>query len=357
MKKIIAVVILTAFLILLQTSNTNTEVKHKDVKEEINSIKQNFYLPTNAVVPKTKSITISFLGDCILGSYNGETSPSSISYYTKTKPATYFFEKCMPYIGTDDFTVANSENVFTDSNLQGQDKGYTPAYWFRNKSKYAGIYKANSIDTVVLENNHLYDYGLQGYKDTVSAFDKADTRWGDVNHPVILEKDGVKIAILNVMFGEWGSLTKTINQLNELKDKVNAKVVFFHSGEEFIHYPEQWKINHCHTLVDNGADLVIGAHPHVIQPFEVYKSKHILYSLGSLCFGSSPFPENRTLIYQERFTFDENNNLINQQEFIIPYYVHSGKRNNYQPCPINDEKARMNVLDFMYQRTKKLLTD
>ena len=357
MKKVMAVFILTAFLLFLPTGYENTNVKHKDITAEIDSVKQNFYLPASVVIPRTKSITISFLGDCILGTHNGETSKNSISYYTQTKPATYFFEKCMPYIGTDDFTVANSENVFTDSALNGVDKGYTPAYWFRNKSKYAGIYKENSIDTVVLENNHLYDYGLQGYKDTIAAFERADTRWADVNNPVILEKDGIKIAILNVMFGEWGSLTKTINQLNELKGKVDAKVVFFHSGEEFIHYPEQWKINRCHTLIDSGADLVVGAHPHVIQPFEVYKGKHIVYSLGSFCFGSSPFPENRTLIYQERFTFDENNNLINQQEFIIPYYVYSGSRNNYQPCPITDEKLRMNVLDFMYQRTDKLMTN
>lgn len=300
----------------------------------------------------TKNITISFLGDCILATYCGMKNQGSFNYMAEKVPSSYFFEKAMPIIGSDNFTIANCENVFTDSPLTEIKKDYSPAFWFKNNTKYAKILSDNSIDAVTIANNHLNDYGKQGYDDTIKALEDANVKWTDGN-PVILEKNGIRIAVIGITF--WGGLDNTINQLKALENKVDASIVFFHAGEEKVHIPEQEKVNTCYKLIDNGADLVIGAHPHVLQPFEEYKGKHIVYSLGNFCYGGNNYPENRTIIFQETFTFNDNSTLISQKENIIPFYVYTGKINNYQPTPIEDEKIKDNVLNFMYRKTDTLI--
>ena len=105
-------------------------------------------------------------------------------------------------------------------------------------------------------------------------------------------------------------------------------------------------------LIDNGADLVLGNHPHVLQPREVYKGKEIIYSLGNFCFGGSRGPENRTIIYQLILRV-ENGELVSAASELIPCYVHTGGRvNNYCPAPIEDEAQARRVLDFMDGKAK-----
>ena len=102
----------------------------------------------------------------------------------------------------------------------------------------------------------------------------------------------------------------------------------------------------------NGADLVLGNHPHVLQPREVYKGKEIVYSLGNFCFGGSRGPENRTIIYQLILRV-ENGELVSAASELIPCYVHTGGRvNNYCPAPIEDEAQARRVLDFMDGKAK-----
>lgn len=124
--------------------------------------------------------------------------------------------------------------------------------------------------------------------------------------------------------------------------------MFFHGGKERIHTPEEWKINATRKLIDNGADLVIGSHPHVLQPREIYKGKEIIYSLGNFCYGGNRNPENRTIIYQMNLTIDTKTYELKKEESnIIPCYVYTTKTNNYQPAPIEDETIKNKVLNFM----------
>ena len=96
-----------------------------------------------------------------------------------------------------------------------------------------------------------------------------------------------------------------------------------------------------------GADLVLGNHPHVLQPRELYKDKEILYSLGNFCFGGNRKPENRTIIYQLILSIQDGV-LAGTASEIIPCYVHTGGTvNNYCPAPITDEAQAQRVLDFL----------
>ena len=120
--------------------------------------------------------------------------------------------------------------------------------------------------------------------------------------------------------------------------------------------PEEWKINACHNIADNGADLILGDHPHVLQPMEEYNGVSIVYSLGNFCFGGNMHPENRTIIFNQTLsiTKDKNNNTFNINGITIditPCYVYTGEINNWQPAIIDDEEAAAKVLDFMNQIT------
>ena len=129
-------------------------------------------------------------------------------------------------------------------------------------------------------------------------------------------------------------------------------MVFCHGGAEGTHTPEAWRVRASRRLVDGGADLILGNHPHVLQPREVYQGKEIVYSLGNFCFGGSRGPENRTVIYQLILQV-ENGELASVSSELIPCYVHTGGRgNNYCPAPIEDEAQRQRVLDFMDGKVK-----
>ena len=100
-------------------------------------------------------------------------------------------------------------------------------------------------------------------------------------------------------------------------------------------------------FVDNGADLVIGGHPHVLQPREIYNDVEIVYSLGNFCYGGNRYPENRTIIYQANLDINKTKGTIEFTSNIIPCYVYTGDRNYYQPDIIEDQKEKEKVLNFM----------
>lgn len=295
-----------------------------------------------------KKITISFLGDCMMASYCGQTQKGNMNWCIKSYDTSYFFEKAYPFISKDSFTIANCESVLSDRALSKTPKNSSPAYWYVGPTKVAKIFKNSSIDAVSLSNNHAKDYGNQGYLDTKGCLEKAKVKWGDPENPIVLEKDGVKIGI--ICHGFWSSYHQAdiVADIKKVSKYTDIQIVFFHGGTERIHKPEKWKVNGCHAFVDAGADLVVGGHPHVLQPYEEYKGVSIVYSLGNFCYGGSKGPENRTIIYQQSFTVDKNKKIISSTEKIIPFYVFSGSSNNWQPCPVKDKDDYKRIIDFMY---------
>lgn len=296
----------------------------------------------------TFTIDMSFVGDCMLATYKGEVYDGSFSWYAKNQDPSYFLSKVYDIFSTDDFTIVNLENVLTDSKLKEVTKDHSPAYWFRGPTKNTEILKAGSVEIVSLANNHFSDYGEQGRQDTRAALDNAGIPWGWNDKTVYFEKDGFRIALIcHGLWAEWqaGDIVPRIKAASEQSD---YQIVFFHGGTERLHAPEDWKVRAAHKLVDAGADLVIGNHPHVLQPTEVYNGVNIVYSLGNFCYGGSKNPENRTIIYKMLLTIDKSNGtLINEEVILIPCYVYTGNTNNWQPCPIEDANDSQLVLDFM----------
>ncbi|MGN1412093.1 MAG: CapA family protein [Oscillospiraceae bacterium] len=360
MKRLLLIFIVSVLTFSACSSSDNQSVSNENVETTIDTITtiEDTTVPIQTTViteyqnPRV-TIDLTFLGDCTLGTQHGDdTDQARFNYYALNNDKSYFFQGTLPYISTDDFTIANCETVFTDDELQERDKGYTPAFWFRSRTENAFIFSENSIEAVSLANNHTNDFGEQGQIDTQNAIDSTNyTQWGNDEKDVILEKDGVKIGLVCCSLWDSNYADDIISRIENLNTSTDIQVVFFHGGEEAIHIAESWKVEACHRIVDSGADLIVGGHPHVLQPLEEYNGVHIIYSIGNFVFGGNLNPENATIIYQESITYNKDTKQIEKsEENIIPFRVYGGTgTNNYQPVPVNpDDYLYSQILGFIY---------
>ncbi len=297
-------------------------------------------------------IKLSFVGDCMLACLKDNTTQGSFNEYSENNPPQYFLSKVKHIFENDDFTTVNLENVLTDKKLSEIEKDITHSFWFKSKTSNIEILTCSSVEGVSLANNHTKDYGEEGYKDTIKTVENANLKYGTTNDKILYyEKEGFKIGVIcTTLWSERGTV-KIIQKIKEAEENSHYQIVFYHGGTENLPSPESWKQNESRKLIDNGADLVIGNHPHVLQPREIYKGKEIIYSLGNFCYGGHRSPKNRTIIYQMELKVDKKDMTVKEEKSdIIPCYVYTGKVNNYQPAPITDEKEIKNVLDFMNGR-------
>ena len=296
--------------------------------------------------PPSFMIDLSFIGDCLLATDHNTAYAGMFSEYAKEKPASYFLEKVGSILQYDDFTIANMENVLTDRALKPVYKDHSPAFWFKGPSSNAHILKAGGVDIVSLSNNHIGDYGEEGKKDTMKALEAVGLPYAEKEGTVYFEKNGFRIAL--ICHGLWweGQSKQIIAKMEEAAKQSDYQIAYFHGGQEGIHAPEAWKVREAHRLVEAGADLVIGNHPHVLQPTEVYQDTNILYSLGNFCFGGNRRPENRTVIYKVVLEVQDGK-VIGETTEIIPCTVYTGDINNWQPAILEDGEEKQLVLDFM----------
>jgi len=297
-------------------------------------------------------IVLTFSGDMMLASFKNQTTSNSFNDYVNKNDPSYFLQNVSSIFETDDLTVVNLENVLTDRELKEKEKNQKSAYWYCSCTANTQILTEASVEAVSLANNHTGDYGPEGTKDTVQAVKDAGLLYGTNNDTFYFEKNGYRIAfICNGLWNERQA-NDIIARIRKAEKDSDFQIVFYHGGTERIHAPEEWKQRASRKLVDSGADLVIGNHPHVLQPREVYHGAEILYSMGNFCYGGSKYPENRTILYQYTLHIDQEGELESQSGEIIPCYVYTGGAgNNYCPAVIEDETVRQKVLDFMSGKT------
>ncbi len=298
--------------------------------------------PEYALPPEPFTVTLSFIGDCMLATDRGADYQGSFNRLAAEVEPSYFFEAFTELFSTDDWTVANLENVFTDSpDAKMRNKGYTPAYWYKSTTANTAILTEGGIDIVSLANNHSEDYGAVGYADTRTALDAAGVLWGDNNEVLLLEKEGFTVALYLCTFYYRGADVYITQKMASVD--ADYKIVYFHGGTERVHTPDEWKAEGCRRMIDGGIDLVIGGHPHVLQPIEAYSGKTIVHSLGNFVFGGSRSEENRTIVYRHTLTVlgDE---VVDISEEIIPCYVYTEL---YKPGIIKDDAEIAAVNAFL----------
>lgn len=298
-------------------------------------------------LPSLNSVSITFVGDCVLASNLNDTREDSFMKYAEEKEQTYFFENAVPCYSSSDFVIADCETVLSDRSLFRTEKE-GEAFWFKSPSSYAGIFSAGCIDAVSLSNNHTGDYGAEGYEDTKAALTSAGITWGDIDNTIYLRKNGITTAVVCAKLFNENADSLITPVIEEAVENSDIQILYFHGGEENEHVPEDWMTDLCHKYADMGVDLIVGSHPHVLRPMEEYNGVDIVYSIGNFCYGANRRPENRTVVYTETFYFNEDGEYEGAEEAITPFYVYTGSHSNWQPAPITDTVEASKTLSFMY---------
>ena len=296
-------------------------------------------------------VLMSFVGDCMLASERDRDATNAFKYYARDKEPEYFFAEVQDYFGTDDFTVVNLENVLTDNPLKEIEKTGSKVFWYKGPTSNVNILTHGSVEGVTFANNHANDYGRQGYLDTIEALENAGLNYGVNDKITYYTKDGFRVAVIcTTLYGSYQT-EMVINNVNEASKRSDYQVVFFHGGEMYSYAPESWMVKAVHDIVDAGADCVLGAHPHVLRPYEYYNGAHIVYSLGNFCYGGKNYPINATIIFQLDLEVIDGR-LASVTPIFIPCYVYTGKKNNYQPAVMPEGKDKQQVLDFLEWKVK-----
>ena len=313
----------------------------KDNSQKASSDSQNTD-SSNATVSSPVSLTLSVVGDCTLGTDETFDYDTSLNAYYENYGADYFLQNVKDIFSTDDLTIANFEGTLTDSD-EREDKTFA----FKAPASYASILTGGSVEAVNTANNHSHDYGEQSFDDTLAALDDAGIVHFGYDETAVMDVKGIKVGLVGIY-----ELYDHLEREQQLKDniaKVKADgaqliVVIFHWGNETETVPDSNQTTLGRIAIDEGADLVCGHHPHVLQGIETYKGKNIVYSLGNFCFGGNSAPSDMdTMIFQQTFTVENGKLAEDDVTNIIPCSLSSESGyNNYQPMVLEgSEKERV----------------
>lgn len=289
--------------------------------------------------PEPISFTLSFAGDCTLGT--DEAFDQSTSFNTKFSDVgdpSYFFANVRSLFEADDATIVNMEGVLTEGD-ERDDKVYA----FKGDPSYAQVLTAGGVQAASVANNHSRDYGEQSREDTISVLESAGIATFGYDRVAYLDVKGVKVGLIGV-----SNIEETVDAKAQMLAGIQAAqgngaqliVVMPHWGIEREYVPTAEQMELARAAIDAGAHLVVGSHPHVVQGWERYRDRYIVYSLGNFCFGGNPNPEDKDcMIFQQTFTVAGNDVWNDEQMQVIPCSISSvSTHNNYQPTPAEGEE-------------------
>jgi len=204
-----------------------------------------------------------------------------------------------------DVFLANIECPLTDSEIPAWEHLLA----LKGKRKVGRVLADLGVNVASLANNHIADYGVKGLEDTISLLEKHGIAWvgagwspDEASQPLILDKNNHRIGVLALAQpelsaaknGKWGAGVLehdvAIEKMRVLSEQVDIAIAYLHFGVEFSEYPTPHQVHLSRSLIDAGARLVIGHHPHVPQGYEYYKDGFIAYSLGNFIFDMPPGP-------------------------------------------------------------------
>ncbi len=277
-----------------------------------------------------KQVTVSFVGDLTLT--EDSRSSSSVGFNAVVgDDYEYCFQNCKDIFLADDLTLGNLENAVTNLTSYAQKE-----FVFKMKPEALEMLQIAGIEAVNIANNHTKDYKLEGLEDTRENLDEYGIIWSDADNVAIYETpDGIKIGMFGI--SNSGTLDQGKACIDELKEMgANIIIASCHWGVEKMYSPNSDQITLAYGLIDYGADIVIGTHPHRLQPIEEYNGKYICYSLSNFCFGGNNIlSDPDSCIIQCTFIMDsEGQSCVDYKLSVIPYSQTSTRPgNDFCPAP------------------------
>ena len=293
------------FLLFLVNCPGNAESVSSD------STADSSFHPGDTAGDTTSGVVLRFAGDCLLAGHYEDDAGDSVNLAFKDFDA----------LEAADVAMVNLECPITT-----RGERVEKPYNFRMHPRYLKALLSAGIDVVNLANNHIYDYGDVGLFDTISYLDSvgiqhvgAGRNKIEAHAPVVKDIRGTRIAFLGY-YGGGEAPKATKNQAgvadreiegirldisNARKEKgADFVVVNLHWGTELADTPDVGQIYFAHRVIDAGANLIVGHHPHVLQGIERYKSGVIAYSLGNFLFGGNSRSTYDTALLEVRIRGD-----------------------------------------------------
>ena len=223
-------------------------------------------IPTPTEIPQT--VTIGMVGDLGLGRVITATA-------RKKNDFSWSFQQISPWLAQNDFNLANLESPI----INNCPLGLTGTFTFCGDPKFIPF-----LDNFVLNlnNNHILNYGIDGlnqtrnFLPTTSFYDNFLTK--TVN--------GITFGFLGYDFITYPQTNTAdiIQKIKSVRPDVDYLIIAIHWGNEYLSQPEKWRVELAHQMIDAGADVIHGHHPHVWQGVETYNGKLIFYSFGNFIF-------------------------------------------------------------------------
>ncbi len=286
-------------------------------------------------------VSISAVGDLMLSSH--------VIGFIRRNGVDYPFDSTRSFIATADIAIANLEAPFSDSGKRFVDKTFT----FKVPPDFAAGIKNAGFDVVTCANNHIVDYGCEGLENTLATLDSAGIKYCGAGNNVfqacaetVIDHFGVRVAFLGYSLtypqAFWATASRCgtcypteqrlIDGIKTAQKNADLVVVSFHWGGEKRIYPKTYQTHFARLAVDQGADLVLGHHPHVLQGIEIYKGRLIAYSLGNYAFGSYSHNSRDSVCLK---VFISPTGLIYAR--LLPISVYNYKV-HFQPRPLRGEQ-------------------
>ena len=295
-----------------------------------------------AVTSKLQTVKIAFVGDIFLGNWAVD--------FLDSAGVDYPFAGCAEIFREVDLVVGNLESPITTHDEIYVEKQYTMK---SPPGIEKGLSNAN-IRAVTLANNHILDFGWEGLKSTMELLDKAGIKYfgAGANRKEALKEatstiNGQTIALLgfSATFPEefWatdstpGTAFPYDEDVREVVSRCAGEydilVTCFHWGAELMTKPKDYQIDLAHLCIDQGSDLVIGHHPHVVQSIEIYNGIPIFYSLGNFTFASYSESAKVGMIAVVEF---KDGKTVDARA--VPVDVYNEVR-NFQPVPLDKNRS------------------
>lgn len=342
---------------------------------------------------ENSTITLNVVGDIM--AHNPQLK-AQYDIYTNTYSFDNNFKYVKNYIEKSDLSIANLETT-----LAGTTTQYTSYPTFNTPDAIIDALKYSGVDILSTINNHSFDKGDLGVERTLSiskekGFETVGTVENvDDNNYLIKNINNIKLGITSFSYGEiknnnkylngiqiskksqdkmnvfdMNSVDNAFNTISNILDKLDdtdIQILFIHWGYEYQRDPSKFQIELAQKLADRGVDIIVGSHPHVVQPAQMIKSSDgknetlVIYSLGNFLSNQrrellgSPLTEDGLMVDIE-ITKDFNNNktFISKANF-IPTWVnkyHNGVKNVYEIIPIANKEELYNIENIYLDKVK-----
>lgn len=286
------------------------------------------------------------------------------------------FEHVKPIFKNADFVVGNLELNFAGKPYRGRPKFSAP-------DELAYYLKDAGMDYVITANNHTYDYGQSGIQRTLKILRKNNLNYTGTfqnmtektsSNPLILEKNGIKIALLgytkflndtytnhpkNVNYSLKQCIKRDLTMTNT--KNVDIIIIYMHWGDEYSTSVNTYQENMTNFIFENGADIIIGSHPHVVQPVKIQvknnKKKIVAYSLGNFLSSHPYHLTDIGMMLKIQIEKQENEICINQVGKILIWNYYDKQKKQFTVIPIDDLKKNRFDMFLKIEKNVNIIMD